>query len=54
MADRGFVGLDDDPDDLVVITSRNATRNHRLTHAEKEANRLPTANAPPSSMASRT
>ncbi|MET7896587.1 transposase family protein [Streptomyces mirabilis] len=40
LADLGFVGLDDDPDDPVVITGRKATRNHRLTCAEKEANRL--------------
>ncbi|KUN76558.1 transposase family protein [Streptomyces griseoruber] len=40
LADLGFVGPDDDPDDSVVITGRKATRNHRLTDAEKEANRL--------------
>jgi hypothetical protein len=39
LADLGFVGLDDDSDDP-VITGREATRNHRLTGAEKEANRL--------------
>ncbi|MGN9822125.1 transposase family protein, partial [Streptomyces sp. SD11] len=41
LADLGFVGLDDDPDDApVIITGRKATRSHRLTNAEKEANRL--------------
>ncbi|MFJ4577335.1 thioester reductase domain-containing protein [Streptomyces sp. NPDC088846] len=40
LADFGFVGLDDDPDNPVIITGRKATRNHRLTAAEKEANRL--------------
>jgi hypothetical protein len=40
LADLGFVGLDDDLDDPVIITGRKATRNHRLTDAEKEANRL--------------
>ncbi|MCX4844613.1 transposase family protein [Streptomyces sp. NBC_00893] len=36
-----FVGLDDQPDDdPVIITGRKATRNHKLTAAEKEANRL--------------
>ncbi|WP_413754361.1 transposase [Streptomyces sp. R-74717] len=40
LADLGFVGLDDDPDNPVIITGRKATRNHRLTDAEKEANRL--------------
>ncbi|WP_055495235.1 transposase family protein [Streptomyces sp. TP-A0356] len=40
LADLGFVGLDDDPDDPAIITGRKATRNHRLTNAKKEANRL--------------
>ncbi|KOV78546.1 hypothetical protein ADL01_15100, partial [Streptomyces sp. NRRL WC-3618] len=41
MADLGFVGLHDQPDDdRVIITGRKATRNHQLTDAEKEANRL--------------
>ncbi|MFF5161296.1 transposase family protein [Streptomyces sp. NPDC000348] len=41
LADLGFVGLDDDPNDApVIITGRKATRSHRLTDAEKEANRL--------------
>ncbi|MEV0490530.1 transposase family protein [Streptomyces atratus] len=41
LADLGFVGLDDKPDDdPVIITGRRATRNHKLTAAEKEANRL--------------
>ncbi|MER6358036.1 hypothetical protein ABT186_41220 [Streptomyces sp. NPDC001634] len=39
-ADLGFVGLDEDPDDPVIISGRKATRNHRLTDSEKEANRL--------------
>ncbi len=41
LADLGFVGLDDKPDDdPVIITGRKATRNHKLTAAEKEMNRL--------------
>ncbi|MCX4564424.1 hypothetical protein OHA02_50680 [Streptomyces phaeochromogenes] len=41
LADLGFVGLDDKPDDdPVIITGRKTTRNHRLTATEKEANRL--------------
>ncbi|MFJ1550694.1 transposase family protein [Streptomyces sp. NPDC088246] len=40
LADLGFVCLDDDPDNPVIITGRKATHNHRLTDAEKEANRL--------------
>ncbi|MEU3394276.1 transposase family protein [Streptomyces albidoflavus] len=41
LADLGLVGLDDQPEtDPVVITGRKATKNHKLTDAEKEANRL--------------
>ncbi|MER5915185.1 transposase family protein [Streptomyces sp. NPDC001982] len=40
LADLGFVGLDDDPDDPVIVTGRRATRGHPLTAAQKEANRL--------------
>ncbi|WP_260696015.1 transposase family protein [Streptomyces sp. IB201691-2A2] len=41
LADLGFVGLDDKPDDdPVIITGRKATRNHQLTAAEKETHRL--------------
>ncbi|MEU8649998.1 transposase family protein [Streptomyces sp. NPDC048737] len=40
VADLGFVGLDDDPDDPVIVTGRRATRGHPLTDAQKEANRL--------------
>jgi hypothetical protein len=41
LADLGFVGLDDDPDDNpVIITGRKATRSRRLTDVEREANRL--------------
>ncbi|MBO0653735.1 transposase [Streptomyces triculaminicus] len=40
LADLGFIGLDDAPDYPVIITGRKATRNHRLTDSEKEANRL--------------
>ncbi|WP_320783539.1 transposase family protein [Streptomyces sp. CRN 30] len=40
LADLGFVGLDDPDDAPVIITGRKATRSHRLTNAEKEANQL--------------
>nr|WP_236667766.1 transposase family protein [Nonomuraea sp. K271] len=40
LADLGFVGLDDDPDDPVVITGRKATRTSPLTTAQKQANQL--------------
>ncbi|GAA1501831.1 IS5/IS1182 family transposase [Kitasatospora kazusensis] len=40
LADLGFVGLDDDPDDPVIVTGRRASRGHPLTKAQKEANRL--------------
>ncbi|MFF3404498.1 transposase family protein [Streptomyces sp. NPDC002659] len=39
MADLGFTGLDDNPDDPAIITGRKATRGHPLTVAQKEANR---------------
>jgi hypothetical protein len=40
LADLVFVGLDDDPDDPVIVTGRRAPRGHPLTDAQKEANRL--------------
>ncbi|MFC4121471.1 transposase family protein [Nonomuraea zeae] len=40
LADLGFVGLDGDPDDPVVITGRKATRTQPLTTAQKQANQL--------------
>lgn len=40
LADLGFIGLDDDPDDPVIVTGRKATRGHPLTEAQKEANKL--------------
>nr|WP_260848739.1 transposase family protein [Streptomyces sp. SLBN-118] len=40
LTDLGFTGLDDDPDDPVVITGRKASRGKPLTEAQKEANRL--------------
>jgi hypothetical protein len=40
IGDLGFVGLDDDPDDPVIVTGRKAARNRPLTAAGKEANRL--------------
>lgn len=41
LADLGFVGLDDQPEDApVVITGRKATRTRKLTAAQKQANAL--------------
>ncbi|MFI0730353.1 transposase family protein [Streptomyces sp. NPDC021225] len=40
LADLGFIGLDDDPDDPVITTGRRATHGHPLTAAQKEANPL--------------
>ena len=40
MGDLGFVGLDDDPDDPVIITGRKVARKRPLTDAQKEANKL--------------
>lgn len=40
IADLGFVGVDDDPDNPVIITGRKAARGKPLTASQKEANRL--------------
>jgi hypothetical protein len=41
LADLGFVGLDDDPDNHpVIITGVRATRTRKLTAAQKQANAL--------------
>lgn len=40
IADLGFVALDDDPDDPVIVTGRRAARGKPLTAAQKEANKL--------------
>lgn len=40
IGDLGFVGLDDDPDDPVIITGRKAARKRPLTDTQKEANKL--------------
>ncbi|TMR92580.1 transposase family protein [Nonomuraea basaltis] len=40
LADLGFVGLDDDPDDPIVITGRKATRDKPLTRTQKQVNQL--------------
>ncbi|MFE2971436.1 transposase family protein [Streptomyces sp. NPDC059340] len=39
-ADLGFLGLDDDVDNPVVITGYRAARSRQLTAAQKEANKL--------------
>lgn len=47
LADLGFVGLDDDPDDPVLVTGFKATRARKLTTGQKEANQvLAAARAP--------
>ncbi|WP_343236471.1 transposase family protein [Streptomyces sp. NEAU-S7GS2] len=40
ICDLGFLGLDDDPDNPVIITGYRAARGRRLTTAQKEANKL--------------
>lgn len=40
LADLGLAGLDDDPDDPVIVTGRKATRGQPLTTAQKQANQL--------------
>ncbi|MFD4759789.1 transposase family protein [Streptomyces sp. NPDC058439] len=54
LADLGFLGLNDDPDDPVVVTGFKATRARKLTPAEKEANRVLAAGRAPVSTASPT
>jgi DDE superfamily endonuclease len=39
LADLGFVGLDDDPENPVVITGYKATRKRKLTRGRKNANK---------------
>ncbi|MEN8652376.1 transposase family protein [Streptomyces sp. 21So2-11] len=47
LADLGFLGLTDDSDDPVIVTGFKATRAHKLTPGEKQANRvLAAARAP--------
>ena len=40
IGDLGFIGLDNDPDDPVIITGRKAARKRPLTPAQKRANKL--------------
>lgn len=40
LADLGFVGLNDDPDDPVIITGVKRTRKKKLTAGQKQANQL--------------
>jgi hypothetical protein len=40
LADPGFVGLEDDPDDPVIVTGFKASKNNPLTQAQRQANRL--------------
>jgi hypothetical protein len=47
IGDLGFVGLDDDLDNPVVITGRKAARGRPLTPAQKEVNQLISADRAP-------
>ena len=49
LADLGFIGVDkpDDPDDLVIVTGYKATRWHKLTPGQKQANRVLAAGRAP-------
>ncbi len=47
LADLGFIGLDTDADDPVVITGRKAARNKPLTPADKQVNQLISAERAP-------
>ncbi|GAA1162727.1 hypothetical protein F4556_000470 [Kitasatospora gansuensis] len=47
LADLGFLGLDDDPDNPVGVTGFKATRARKLTPGQKDANRvLPAGRVP--------
>jgi hypothetical protein len=46
LADLGFVGLDDDPTDPVIVTGYKATGTRRLTAAQVQANQLLAATPP--------
>jgi hypothetical protein len=52
LADLGFVGLDDHPDDPVIITGAKRTRKKKLTAGQKQANQIIAAARAPSSTAS--
>lgn len=47
MADLGFVGLEDNPEDPVIITGYKSTRKRKLTDAQKQANQLIAATRAP-------
>lgn len=47
MADLGFLSLDTDPDEPVIVTGYKATRTRKLTDGEKEANRVLAAGRAP-------
>lgn len=47
IADLGFVGLDDDPDNPVIITGREAARGCPLTAPEKRVDHLISAERAP-------
>ncbi|QRX91337.1 transposase family protein [Streptomyces noursei] len=47
LADLGFLGLDDDDDQPVVVTGYKATRARKLTPGQKEANRVLAASRAP-------
>ncbi|MFJ2630143.1 transposase family protein [Streptomyces sp. NPDC087532] len=47
LADLGFLGLDDDVDDPVVVTGFKATRARKLAPAEREANHILAAGRAP-------
>jgi DDE superfamily endonuclease len=40
LADLGFVGLDDNPDDPVIVTGYKRTKKRKLTEGQKQANQL--------------
>jgi hypothetical protein len=47
LADLGFVGLDSDPEDPVILTGAERTRKKKLTPAQKQTNQLIAATRAP-------
>ncbi|MFJ8027691.1 hypothetical protein [Streptomyces sp. NPDC096311] len=54
LADLGFIGMNDDQNDPVVVNGFKATRAAKLTTGQKEANRMLASGRAASSTASRT
>jgi hypothetical protein len=52
LADLGFVGVNQDNEDPIIITGYKSSKNNKLTAGQKQANQLIAATAHPTSTAS--